>query len=88
MTPRDTQIPIDVQKVKRVYIGKHGRCCCGCSGKYYCTSQHVDPATQNKVSDRMVKKVVDILNMATEVDRGQDYVSTVSGNKLYIAYFM
>jgi hypothetical protein len=85
---------ITTEKVMDVYSGINGKCCCGCSGRYYYASDSVESGSkkrgyavdENEVSDRMVKKVVGIINAAPSVEFSSEYFSTVVGNRLYIAY--
>jgi hypothetical protein len=70
---------IDVNNVDSVYSGKDGKCCCGCAGTHYHAK---DPK-----SARMIKKVVGILNSATDVDDLTNCVSTVVGDRLYVVHF-
>ena len=87
---------LTVERVLSVYSGQDGKCCCGCSGKHYYASVHVEAAskrrgyavTPDEVSDQMVRKVVKIINAqsAELVDVDASFLSTVIGRRLYIAY--
>lgn len=98
----ETSPRIDITKVISVYSGKNGHCCCGCSGKHYYALKHVAAAskgrgyevTPNEVSDRMVKKVVNIINGILDgtntdgkIEMVGDVTSVVVGERLYIAYY-
>lgn len=69
---------IKIEKVKSVYSGKDGKCCCGCAGK------HSDDQKQKT-------RIVNILNNARCADVDWDdngvYAATVIGSRVYIAYF-
>lgn len=47
-----------VENVMRVYSGKAGHCCCGCSGEHVYNSKFVEEAGSEKVSDQAVKRIV------------------------------
>ncbi len=97
---------LEINQIASVYSGKDGECCCGCSGKHYYAKAHQAASsksrgyavTDDEVSDRMVKKVVnkinDVLAMpedvqkAYQLDVGASYVSIVDGTRLYIAYYL
>ncbi|MBI4029106.1 MAG: hypothetical protein HY376_01965 [Candidatus Blackburnbacteria bacterium] len=87
---------IESDQVMSVYSGKNGRCCCGCSGKHYYASTAIEvgskhrgyPVEPSEVSDRMVRKVVGLIN-ATNPSQVEDLgtcLSIVRGERLYIAY--
>ena len=96
----NTPVRITTDKVMSVYSGKNGKCCCGCAGKHYYASQFREFAsehrgyevTDNEVSDRMVTKVVGIINSASSVEvpstAAPTFFSTVVGERLYIAYLI
>lgn len=48
---------IDLKKVKSVYVGKNGRCCCGCAGT------HTRPEEGERAA-KIVQNVVRKLNKA------------------------
>lgn len=88
---------VDAAEVLSVYSGKDSKCCCGCSGKHYYAAAKVAAAsksrgyevTPDEVNDRMIKKVVGIINKADDVDDERDahgFVSTVIGSRLYVVY--
>jgi hypothetical protein len=84
---------IQVQDIASVYSGKPG-CMCGCRGKYYCASalgSQRDKVrgygiTSEKVSDRQVKRIIDLMNgnPSTE-DKGNHYFLDL-GTRWYVAY--
>ena len=90
----NTPVRITTDKVMSVYSGKNGKCCCGCAGKHYYASQFQKQAsehrgyevTDDEVSDRMVKRVVGIINAAASVEVEPSFISAVVGERLYIAY--
>ncbi len=63
---------MDINQINRVYSGKPGKCCCGCSGKY-------------SDSDRSKKLILNKILKADYEDCG-DHVWAEVGNRLYIAY--
>lgn len=87
---------VAIETVQSVYSGKAGRCCCGCSGKHYYASAHVEEAGKNRgyqiqadeISDRMVARVVNLLNANAEglLDKDSEMVSVTINGRLYIAY--
>jgi len=92
---------IELANVASVYSGKDGKCCCGCAGKHTYASAHREWASQNRgykvededVSDRTVKLIVNKMNKlfeggATPDYVEQDFVSVVTGARLYVAYFV
>lgn len=93
----------DINTVQSVYSGKANSCCCGCCGKHYYASKHVVAAGKNRgyevtpdeVNDRMVKRVVNIINGIYDGTADgekefseNDFVSVVVGHRTYIAYFV
>lgn len=73
--------PIGLSNVRDVYSGKAGKCCCGCSGKYFYASQHREsggrergyPVTDDEISDRMIQKVTRMINeVFTSIINGTD----------------
>lgn len=88
---------LTTDNVLSVYSGKDGRCCCGCSGKHFYASAHVEAASKDRgydvkpeeVSDKMIRKVIGILNAAKaeDVQRHAHFLATTIGERLYIAYF-
>lgn len=69
---------IDIEKVKSVYVGKSGSCCCGCSGRH-------------STYKPQIRKVVNLLNNlpddAENVMHDSIFSSADIGHKIYIAYF-
>lgn len=90
---------IQVADIRNVYSGRHEGCRCGCNGKYSYASKFVTEGSkargyavdQEDVNDRMVAKVVRIINErlndeATIID--DDYVDvTMENGHIYTAYF-
>ncbi len=87
---------IDVAKltpdqVTQVYVGKPGKCCCGCSGKHSYNSKHAKRPDE-VVNDREVKRVLALMQAyVNSVDANDDpsiptYVSVEVGTKQYIVY--
>jgi len=83
---------LDISKVYKVYSGRAGMCCCGCSGKYATATAHKEFADQDRgyvvddVNDVTVRKVVGkILSADRPVDEGP-HVYAVVGKRMYVAY--
>lgn len=83
----------ETSDIMKTYSGKDGKCCCGCSGKYYYNSLHVEEGSKNRgykvtkedINDTQVTRILNkILN--TEFEEERTYISTVIGKRLYIAY--
>jgi hypothetical protein len=87
----------NLSNVLSVYSGRDGRCCCGCAGKHYYSSENQKAASKDRgykvdddeVNDKMVRKVVKILNNTDIMDRdcGNNHISTVVNGRLYVVYF-
>ena len=69
---------IDKSNIRSVYSGVEGKCCCGCSGKYYSAE-----------SKHMINKVCNIIESKEEgeLDHDSSYVAAVIGKRVYIVYF-
>lgn len=86
-----TETTIDLQDVSSVYSGRPG-CACGCRGKHTYASAHRGyPVTDNEVSDRTVKMMVNKMNKlisdpCNEIDYGGSYVACETCTRLYIVY--
>ncbi len=60
---------LSADRVKSVYSGKDGKCCCGCSGNHRYASAHKAvaekdrgyPISKEEVNDRQVKRVLGIV---------------------------
>jgi hypothetical protein len=65
---------ISIENIDRVYSGKDGKCCCGCSGKYW------DDAKQKA-------RVIKIMNKTANLTDGGCHAYAVVGERLYIAYY-
>lgn len=71
---------IDFSKVKSVYFGKAGKCCCGCTGTH----------SENKGT---ITKVINKLKIQTLIESLSNgfgrlsFVSATINNRWYIAYF-
>lgn len=96
-----TDVPVvDVDDVVSVYSGQTGACCCGCSGKHSYASKYrarggVERGYKlqdSDISDLTVKRIVGKINRSY-VSEPQttslcaQYMTTVIGKRLYIAYF-
>lgn len=89
---------LQTNQIMEVYSGKVGRCCCGCSGKYYFNSEFIKEASKargyevepDEINDKMVRKVIKLINQADEssLDKNETYVSIEIGERLYIAYYV
>lgn len=80
-------------KVRSVYSGQNGKCCCGCSGKHWSSSSRkVNPDNPHTVSDREVRRVLKVLQSVNPefVEVGSTYFSTVisgyTSDRMYIVY--
>ena len=72
-----TTYVINPAAVDRVYTGRDGKCCCGCSGKYS------EPGDMAKIEE-----TVAIINQhLSTADIDSSYVAVVIGKKVHIAYF-
>jgi len=80
--------------VSSVYSGIDGKCCCGCSGKHYYASTHREWAQKKRgyavkdedINDRMIEKVIKIIENAEKIEDLGSCISTTVGKRLYIAY--
>ena len=86
---------ITKDQVLSVYSGIDGKCCCGCAGKHSYNSSYIEeagkergyPIEQDEVNDRMVNKVIRLINEASELtDDMSDMKTIVVGQRVYIAY--
>jgi formate dehydrogenase assembly factor FdhD len=85
------------EDLESVYVGKAGRCCCGCSGRHRYASATREQAGKNRgysvkddeVNDRQVKKVLKIVKEYPELARLEEgsHIAVELGPKLYIVYF-
>ena len=90
MNEKQKNPKIDINKVKKVYSGINGRCCCGCSGKYSYASKD-GLSDLKEVNDRTVKMITNKINCLADdssFEINETYASVVVGNRLYIAYFV
>jgi hypothetical protein len=85
---------LSLENVKSVYSGKPGKCCCGCSGIHRYNARFAkDDYERSRVSDRFVKRVINVLKKNAPVydpdanDLDRTYVAAVVENRLYVAYF-
>lgn len=83
-----------------VYSGKPNMCMCGCSGKYYYSSENAEIGSKQRgyevsrddISDRMVRKVIGILKENKEnnlevILNGDGYIfSCILNNRSYVIY--
>lgn len=85
----------DLHKVFKVYSGKAGSCMCGCSGKYKISSALREEANRDRgydhndqdVSDVTVRRTVGKILSAAKPVFESNYVYTVIGNRIHVAYF-
>ena len=90
---------IDISKVRQVYSGKDGKCCCGCAGKHTyasafreeCSKSRGYPVEDEDISDRTVRMIVKKVQAQIDIGNIQyekkDFISTVIGERLYVVYF-
>jgi hypothetical protein len=85
----------DFDKVSSVYVGKKGRCCCGCSGTHFYKNETREFASKNRgyevldeeINDDKVKRVINKIKKYIIISDSSDtYISVTIGNTLYIAY--
>jgi hypothetical protein len=77
----DNQPQFDGSKVTKMYSGRNGRCCCGCSGKYLNRGEEgFDRAL--KSFERRLKNLVD----KQDLDLGGNYTAIEAGARIHIAY--
>ena len=85
---------VSIDKVLSVYSGIDGKCCCGCSGKHsysestrkLASKDRGYEVTDDEINEKMVNKVMKIINEAESVEYGGNNISTVVGQRLYIVY--
>ena len=83
---------LELDGINKVYSGKKGRCCCGCSGKYFFCSEA--PANQHRLAidcnDKMVKKVLGLIKAAAVDDLMTDdnYYALEVEERLYVVYLI
>jgi len=95
-----TAFKIDREKVKSVYSGKDGHCCCGCSGTHSYASKHREaagksrgyPIKDDEVNDTQVTRVINKIEKLAEKGVTVDVIretciSAVEGKRLYIVYY-
>ena len=87
---------VDINRVKHVYNGRDGKCCCGCAGKHTYTALSAQAEEQTSgfrprhVNDRtvtnVIRKIQDSSNQEVDFNYGT-CVGTVIGTRIYIAYY-
>lgn len=93
--PSKSLLNLTLADVASVYSGKAGRCMCGCAGNYRLSS-HVDrvaegrrrgyPVKPTDINDAQVRKVIKILQNATDVEEFDDGFSVDIDGRRYAAY--
>ena len=87
---------VDIDRVKHVYSGRDGACCCGCAGKHTWNEEFARAAEMvtghrpEYISDRVVKSVIKKIQNSADPNADFDYgtcVGTVVGARVYIAYY-
>jgi hypothetical protein len=87
---------VDRNRVKHVYAGRDGKCCCGCSGKhtYTVASAVAEFQTSGRrptyVNDRVVGQILAKIEASDDPKADFDdgsCVGTVVGTRIYIAYY-
>jgi hypothetical protein len=94
MTTAEKIRKLDPKHVARVYSGINGRCCCGCSGTYWCRKIHREivakhqgyPISDKEVSDRQVTRIFRIFQENAEQARelAPGHFTFVDENRLYM----
>lgn len=77
-----------------VYTGRDGECCCGCAGDhiYHSTkqtegSEHRGYAVgDDEVDDKKFQWIIDVINQALKTEDLGSCISTVVGDRIFIAY--
>lgn len=92
----DKQIKdLKLEDILSVYVGKPGKCCCGCSGNHYYASQHIERSNKShgydcsdRINDAKVKRVFNkAIKMFDPEDKIIDtYIDVEIGKTLYILY--
>jgi hypothetical protein len=85
---------LQTDDVVSVYSGKAYACCCGCSGKYWYNSKYKDfgnkirgyPIEDEEVSDRNVKRILNIVKKAENIEEDLGCISTTVGKRWYIVH--
>ena len=86
-----------LENVSSVYVGKSGKCCCGCSGTHWYATEHKDWATkdrgyevtQDELNDDKIKRVFNkiVKNQDNLEYTTKNFTSFDTGSTLYIVYF-
>jgi hypothetical protein len=98
MTTEEFVAGLTADKLRSVYSGKAGECCCGCSGAHTYNSKHVAEAGQDRgyevtpdeVNDTVVERVLRKLQReyptAKERTLRTSFVSVDVGSRVHILY--
>lgn len=89
----ETKTPLKdltIQTVASVYSGAANACCCGCKGNHWRSSSHPGDTSYQKVNDRQVARVLNILKAAEAAgemveDFGSHY-AVERGTRVHIVY--
>ena len=74
-------ISLEAKDVKRVYSGINGKCCCGCSGKYY---EATDPKAARMIA--RVLKMIALPDTDQRVENLGSCVTVENDKRVWIAY--
>jgi hypothetical protein len=88
---------LTLDKVRSVYSGKAGMCCCGCAGEHRYPMAYAIEAEESRgyrispeeIDDGRVKRIVNKLNkliVAGVAEDEGDYVCATVGSRIYVAY--
>ena len=96
----DAIMALTPNDIEKVYKGKEGKCCCGCSGRYFYNKAHQklgsdrrgyeveDKECNNRKVLEVLKKVQDNVMTLTEDDYDHgNHVTFYENGKMFIAYF-
>lgn len=70
---------IDFSKVKSVYSGKAGKCCCGCAGTHSKNKGSITRVINKLKSESLIEEFKENINTS--------FVSVTINERWYIAYF-
>lgn len=91
---------LQVKDVLQVYVGRAGKCCCGCNGEHVYNSAHVELGTKTRgyavtadeVDDEQVLHVLRTIqanaSSLEDFTPGDDNIAVKIGRKVFIAYLV
>ena len=90
-------IDVNPNNIEKLYIGKPHSCMCGCSGKYYYSSKHVEyaekhrgyPISKDEINDDKINKMLNMFTLPNEPENIDDYIfTTITNDKQYTLYLV